>query len=122
MQRRYRARRDAMVSALRAQFGDDVAIEGADAGAHFIVWLRGLPAARTDDFVAACRARGVGVYPAHNALTVYSERAIAQRLTRCTGLLLGYGMVDLIRIPRGMRVLGNVYRDLKRRVAHPRRD
>jgi GntR family transcriptional regulator/MocR family aminotransferase len=114
MQRRYRARRDAMVDALRAHFGSDAEIEGEEAGAHFIVWLRGLPANRTDDLVATCRARGVGVYPAQNALTAYSDRAIASRLTRGAGLLLGYGLVDLNRIPRGMRVLASVYRELTR--------
>jgi GntR family transcriptional regulator/MocR family aminotransferase len=114
VQRRYRARRDAMVGALRAHFGSEAEIEGEEAGAHFLVWLRGLPAARTEDLVAGCRARGVGVYPAHNALTVYSERAKATRLTRCAGLLLGYGLVDSTRIPRGMRVLANVYRELTR--------
>jgi GntR family transcriptional regulator / MocR family aminotransferase len=114
MQRRYRARRDAMVTALRSHLGAEIEIEGEAAGAHFIVWLRGLPADRTDEFVATCRARGVGVYPARNALTVYSDRAAAAYLTRSAGLLVGYGLVDLDQIARGTRILAAVYRNMTR--------
>jgi GntR family transcriptional regulator/MocR family aminotransferase len=114
LQRRYRARRDAMVAGLRAHLGHDIDIEGEEAGAHFLVWLPKLPAARTDELIAGCRARGVGIYPARSVMTAYSERAAAARLTRCAGLLLGYGMVDIDRIGRGIRIVGRVYRELTR--------
>jgi GntR family transcriptional regulator/MocR family aminotransferase len=114
MQRRYRARRDALVSALRAHLGSDIEIEGEEAGAHFIAWLPDLPAARVDELVTTCRARGVGIYSARNALTVFSERFVTTRLTRCASLLLGYGLVDIDRINRGVRIIASVYRDLTR--------
>jgi GntR family transcriptional regulator/MocR family aminotransferase len=114
MQRRYRARRDALVTALRTHLGSDIEIEGEEAGAHFIAWLPGLPAARVDELVAACRARSVGIYSARNALTVFSERFEMTRMTRCAGLLLGYGLVDVDRIDRGVRIVASVYRNLTR--------
>jgi GntR family transcriptional regulator/MocR family aminotransferase len=114
MQRRYRARRDALVSALRQHFGSDAEIEGEHAGAHLVVWLRSLPAGRVDDLVATCRARGVGIYSARNALTVYSDRAASTRLTHCAGLLLGYGLVDPDRIARGIRIVAKACRELTR--------
>jgi GntR family transcriptional regulator / MocR family aminotransferase len=116
LQRRYRARRDALVNALRGHLGSDIEIEGEEAGAHFIVWLPGLAAGRGDELVAACRARGVGVYSARNAMTVFSERFAATRLTRGAGLLLGYGLADAERIPRGIRILAGVYREMTRPV------
>jgi hypothetical protein len=59
----------------------------------------------------------VGVYPARNALTVYSDRAAESRLSRCAGLLVGYGLVDLDSIARGVRVLATVYREMTRPAA-----
>jgi GntR family transcriptional regulator/MocR family aminotransferase len=114
MQRRYRARRDALVTALHAQLGAEVEIEGEEAGLHLIAWLRGLPAERVDDLVAACRARGVGVYSPRSAMAVYSERLAATRAKRCAGLLLGYGLVEVDRISRGVQVLASVYRNMIR--------
>jgi GntR family transcriptional regulator/MocR family aminotransferase len=121
MQRRHRARRDVLVSALRRHFGSDVEIEGEEAGAHFIAWLRCLPAARVDELTATCRSHGVGIYSARNALTVYSDRLAATRLTRCAGLLLGYGLVDTDRINRGIRVVASVYKDILRSCTDSRR-
>lgn len=112
VQRRYRARRDAMVTALRTHLGSDVEIQGEEAGAHFIVWLKGLPAARVDELVATCRAKSVGVYAARNAMTVYSDTLAATHAADCAGLLLGYGLVDIDRIRKGMRILASVYRDM----------
>jgi GntR family transcriptional regulator / MocR family aminotransferase len=112
VQRRYRARRDAMVTALRTHFGSDVDIQGEEAGAHFIVWLKGLPATRVDELVATCRAKSVGVYAARNAMTVYSDTLAADHATGCAGLLLGYGLVDIDGIRKGMRILASVYRDM----------
>jgi len=120
MQRRYRMRRDALVTALRAHMGSDVEIEGDEAGLHLIVWLRGLPAERVDDLVAASRARGVGVYSLRSAMAVYSERRAATELSQCASLLLGYGLVDVDSIDRGIRIVAGAYREMTRRATRRR--
>jgi hypothetical protein len=48
-------------------------------------------------------------------MAVYSERLAATRAKRCAGLLLGYGLVDVDRIGRGVQILASVYRNMVRR-------
>jgi GntR family transcriptional regulator/MocR family aminotransferase len=96
MQRRYRERRDALVRTLRRHFKDDAEIEGASAGLHLTIRLRRLGLNGVDDLIERCRARGVGVYSL--------ARHAKQRLG-CATLILGYGLVDVRQIERGIRVV-----------------
>jgi GntR family transcriptional regulator/MocR family aminotransferase len=114
MQRRYRARRDALVTALRESFGSGIEIDGEDAGLHVVVTLKGLSADRVDEFRAACRTRGVGVYSPRNALAVYSASHAGTGRPQAASLLLGYGLVDVDRIHRGVRIISGVYREMTR--------
>lgn len=98
-QRRYRARRDALVGALERHFGGNVAIDGSSAGLHLSAHLLAVPPRRLTDIVAGCRARGVGVYPL--------ARGNQRSRGRAT-LLMGYGLVDVDQIERGVRVLAEV--------------
>jgi GntR family transcriptional regulator/MocR family aminotransferase len=107
MHRRYRARRDALVAALRRHLASEVEIAGEEAGVHLMVGFRRLPAERVDELVATCRARGVGVYSPRSALAVYSEH-----LAPGASLLLGYGLVDVDGIDRGVRILAEAYAGL----------
>ena len=104
MQRRYRARRDGLVRALRRHLGADVEIGGSSAGLHLVAWLKALPRDRVAELVAGCRERGIGVYP----LARYYGRPPGP-----AGLLLGYGLVELDDIDRGVRGLAEVYRQLR---------
>jgi GntR family transcriptional regulator/MocR family aminotransferase len=97
-QRRYRTRRDALVGALERHFGRDVAIDGSNAGLHLSAHLLAVPPRRLTDIVVGCRARGVGVYP-----LTHGDRSRAHAT-----LLMGYGLVDVNQIERGVRVLADV--------------
>jgi GntR family transcriptional regulator/MocR family aminotransferase len=110
MLRRYRQRRQALVNALQKRFGSDVTIEGADTGLHLVATLPNLPAERVDALVAACEARGVGIYAEEKGIAVYaSPRARRRRSAR---LLLGYSFLEIDRIEKGVRVLAAAYREI----------
>jgi GntR family transcriptional regulator / MocR family aminotransferase len=101
MLRRYRARRDALVRSLRRHLGTSVEIEGSSAGLHLVAWLPALPPDRVGDLVAGCRERGIGVYPL---------AAHAARPPKRAALLLGYGVVEVADIERGVSGLAAAYR------------
>jgi GntR family transcriptional regulator/MocR family aminotransferase len=107
MQRRYRERRDALVQSLRTHLGAEVEIEGSGAGLHLVAVLPALPPDRVEDVVIACRDRSVGVYPLAR---------LAKRPPGRAALLLGYGLVDVVDIERGVRRLAEAYRHVLRTV------
>jgi GntR family transcriptional regulator/MocR family aminotransferase len=107
-QRTFRARRDALVRALRDRLGGHAVIAGADAGAHVVVWLKKLTAAQLEQLIGACAARGVGVYSAATGPAVHASRSAG------AGLLLGYGLVDVPEIERGVATIADAYRRVVR--------
>ena len=111
MQRRYRQRRDALVAALQRHLGSAAEIAGHEAGLHVVVWLPALSREQLDRLIELCRVRGVGVYSQDSGVAVYSEPA-AGAPRRRAGLLLGYGLLDVDRIERGVALLGEAYREV----------
>ena len=103
MTRRYRLRRDALLSAIGRHLGEEAIVEGGGAGLHVVVWLPRLGRSRAGALLAACAARGVGVY---------SVAPHAIRPPRRAGLLLGYGMVEPDAITAGVKILADEYRAL----------
>ncbi len=103
MLRRYRTRREALIGELQARLGSDVEIRGGTSGSHVAVWLPRLAPQRVEELIARCKAQGVGVYSIASHATLPLERA---------GLMLGYGLLDVERIGRGVKVLAQEYRRL----------
>lgn len=98
VRRLYRARRDALVAALRAELGGELAIGPAEAGMHL---LAGLPAG-VDDIALAETARADGI-----AVQPLSPHYRAQPQP---GLLLGFGAMDEERLAEGVRRLAPLVR------------
>ena len=86
-----RARRDALLVALRRHFGTTAALPSAATGMHVMVRLDGVDAAA---LAAAGRHRGVGVYP---AAPYYAARAADP-----SALLLGFGALSEDAIEEGI--------------------
>lgn len=99
VRRLYRARRDALVEALRADLGDLVAIGPAEAGVHLLVELP----AGVDDVTLAETAQSQGL-----ALTALSPHYSA---TPRPGLLLGFGAMSEDKLAEGVRRLAPLVRD-----------
>src|SRR4030095_689320 len=62
MQKRYRERRQALLSAVKHSLGGEATVEGSAAGLHVVVWLPKLSQDRVNAVIESCAARGVGVY------------------------------------------------------------
>lgn len=100
----YHARHDALIEAVRGQFGHDLPIVGGDAGLHFVL---GLPR-HADDRALVRDALHAGV--ASRPLSMY----FMQRQRADKGLLLGYGAVEEGEIAAKFRTLARL---LKRHLA-----
>jgi GntR family transcriptional regulator/MocR family aminotransferase len=105
MQRRYAARRAALVRALTTHLGGEVEIGGDAAGMHLVAWFPRLDRAGLDALAAACRARDVGVYP----IAAHAVRRLKRQ-----GLILGYGLVNEDQIEEGVRIVAGVYLSARR--------
>jgi GntR family transcriptional regulator/MocR family aminotransferase len=104
MQRRYAARRSALVQALHAHLGDEVEVGGDAAGLHIVAWFPTLAPAAIELLVTACQERDIGVY---------SMAGHAVRPLKRGALILGYGLLDVAAIEEGVRGLAAAYRALK---------
>lgn len=101
----YKARRDCLVSELRANF-DNPAISGDDSGLHFIWRLPpGFPPARS--IQTAARSRGVGVYALSSGAAFNFDNDAADDV-----LVLGYSSLTEERIRAAVRVLASVVQSL----------
>jgi GntR family transcriptional regulator/MocR family aminotransferase len=98
VRRIYRARRDTLVEALRAELGDILAIGPAEAGIHL---LAGLPEGTDDTAIAeAARQGGISLAP----LSPHYQRAARP------GLLLGFGAMPEERLREGVHKLAPIIR------------
>jgi GntR family transcriptional regulator/MocR family aminotransferase len=91
----YRERRDALVTALRREFGDAVQIVGDDAGMHLVATL---PSVRDDREVSVRAARmGLWVMPLSSCYVGTPQRR---------GFVLGFAGAGVSEIRGGVRRLG----------------
>jgi GntR family transcriptional regulator/MocR family aminotransferase len=96
------ARRAALLSALDEHFGDRVAVVGANAGVHVVVWLRGVEASHMEAIRHRAAGKGVGVY---------SVAPHYLRPPRGAGLLFGYACLSERDIREGVAVLSAAVRE-----------
>jgi GntR family transcriptional regulator / MocR family aminotransferase len=93
---RHGARRRALIEAVARELGDRARILGVAAGLHVLLRIDELPARDVSRLRAACRERGVGVYPAAPFYARPPARA---------ELLLGYAALGERSIRDGVRRL-----------------
>lgn len=92
-------RRDALVSALKTNFGD-VKITGIEAGMH-LVWHADKDGPDADEIQKIGHSCGVGVYPLKDSPACYYEDMEDFKHI----LLLGYNHIEEARIQKGISVL-----------------
>jgi GntR family transcriptional regulator/MocR family aminotransferase len=93
---RHAARRRALIDAVERELGDRARILGVSAGLHVLLRIAELPTRDVPRLRAACRERGVGVYPAAPFYARPPARA---------ELLLGYAALGERAIRDGVRRL-----------------
>jgi len=101
MRREHERRRERLLQAVAQHLPPwaGAVVEGAAAGLHLILWLRGLPVRHEAVLIARARAQGVAVYP------VAPLYAAASGWGGSAGLVLGYASLPLAQIERGIRLL-----------------
>jgi GntR family transcriptional regulator/MocR family aminotransferase len=97
VRRRNATRRRVLLESIRTHLGSRVAVTGAGAGAHVVLWLkRGV---REETVLRQAAERGVGIYGVSRYFLRASVRA---------GVLLGYSRMREAEIREGMRRLGEI--------------
>jgi GntR family transcriptional regulator/MocR family aminotransferase len=89
-------RRNALVDAIRKEFGERAEVCGANAGLHVLVWLRGKRRQMITDVSDKALRAGVGLYTADSFYTKPPRR---------TGVVLGYAPLRESEIREGIRRL-----------------
>ncbi|OCP01777.1 MULTISPECIES: PLP-dependent aminotransferase family protein [unclassified Ensifer] len=97
-------RREALLSALKVELGEQVTISGADAGLHVVVWFERLEKELEGALIERARAAGIGLYPVS---PLYADAG--QRPDRA-GLVMGYAGLEVAEIGKGVAALAEVLR------------
>ena len=106
---RYRQTRDALLAALRTSaFGDRLAIEGADAGLHFLMGVRGV-AASEQELARRAGELGVALAPLSGFAAEGPLRPTASFDPACRWFVMSYAGVEAETIPAAVAVLEQVF-------------
>lgn len=92
-------RHDALLSALREAFGDEVRIQGAQSGMHLYVKMQNDMG--QDELIACAREQGVAVYGTRR---MWFSRALPDN-----ALMVGFSAIDLNDIPPGVEALARAW-------------
>ena len=104
MRRENERRRAALLQAVARHLPQNVEVQGAAAGLHVVLWLRGLRRRDEATLVTSARESGVGISP----ITPLYSNGGNRRQHDCAGVVLGYASLDVTQIERGIRTLGAV--------------
>lgn len=94
-------RRETLISALKANFGDSVDIRGTETGLHIVVWFRDIPIARESDLIDCAIAFGVGIY----SIRALWKPPLSYVLNEQIGLVMGYAALSPELIGKGVAQL-----------------
>lgn len=97
-------RRYALLGALKQDFSDRIAIDGADAGLHIVLRFADLPRSCEAALIEQARLAGVGLHP----LSALYDPAVPDTLPDQAGFIIGYSALDAGRIAHGIRILAEV--------------
>ncbi|MET2831113.1 PLP-dependent aminotransferase family protein [Mesorhizobium shangrilense] len=94
-------RRQTLLNALRHRFGDRIAIEGADAGLHVVVWFKELSRSLEAPLIEKARRSGVGIHSVSPLYDCETDEGRADQV----GLVMGYSALSIQQIEKGARIL-----------------
>lgn len=106
--RKNNRRRETLISALTATFGNSIEIKGTEAGLHIVVWFRNIPAEREPDLIARARALGVGLY----SVRPLCNPPLSPKQNEQIGLVMGYASLNPVWIVKGIALLDKAIKDL----------
>lgn len=113
MRRIYAERRTILLKALLEEFGDAIAIEGAEAGLHIVVWFKEFPRSSEELLTQAARAYGVGVY----SVSRHYGETDSSNMSESLGLVMGYAALDGKKLKQGVGLLAKAVRTISPKCA-----
>ncbi|MBB4008235.1 MocR-like pyridoxine biosynthesis transcription factor PdxR [Allorhizobium taibaishanense] len=96
-------RREALLDALQEEFGEDVRVEGAEAGLHLVVWFLDIQPSMATPFIETAASLSVGVY---SIRPHYVDQPYAHEYL---GLVMGYASLSEHQIRLGVKLLRRAY-------------
>lgn len=97
-----KARRTALLDALRRHGGKQIQVTDSDAGMHLVAWLKNYDAQRLEKLVELAHRRGVGLHPI---------APLYVRPPAIGGFLMGYASLSVAELEAAMRIFGTCLRD-----------
>ncbi|APG93067.1 PLP-dependent aminotransferase family protein [Sinorhizobium americanum] len=104
-------RREILLRALQRLFGERIAVEGADAGLHVVVWFKELPKLCEDALGEAARELGIGVY----GISPLHDPEAQDGIEAPLGLVMGYSALTTREIEKGVALLAQAVDMVKQR-------
>jgi GntR family transcriptional regulator/MocR family aminotransferase len=102
-------RRKTLLTALRRTFGDQIHVQGAEAGLHVLLWFSDMPRSRETTLIDAARSAGLGL---HSISPLYEPQAGEDRPDR-VGLVMGYAALSNRQIENGIEILRAVFEEVQ---------
>ncbi|MGK0271835.1 MAG: GntR family transcriptional regulator/MocR family aminotransferase [Cocleimonas sp.] len=102
----YSKRHDVLINALNKHFGDDVTVQGTNAGIHILAWMNKLHVSQEAELLSLADSMSLGLYTPTSLFEKTPERL---------GLLMGYGNLSCEKIEKGIEKLAECYALLEKR-------
>lgn len=106
MRRRYSSRRQALLNSLKGHFGDQISIQGTNAGLHLLAWFPEIDWCEFNPIAEAAMEVDVGIY---------SVNQFYRQAPKMLGLLMGYASLNEEQIAAGITRLAKVINSFKRK-------
>ena len=104
VRRKNAERRAALLAAFAHSLPSAVTLTGTEAGLHVVAWLKNIPRAAEEAFVARAANAGLGIYPIR---PLYDRTGHAPHPDRA-GLILGYAALTVASIEKGVELLAEL--------------
>lgn len=96
----YSKRHDVLIAALNKHFGNDVTVQGTNAGIHLLAWMNKLDASHEAQLMKYAETKSLGIY---------TPTSLFEKPPKKLGLLLGYGNLNCEQIEKGVERLAECY-------------
>lgn len=100
----YSKRHDVLINALNRHFGDDITVQGTNAGIHLLAWFNKLDVSREEELLKLANTSSLGLY---------TPTALFEKPPKNLGILMGYGNLSCEKIEVGVQRLAECYAEMK---------
>lgn len=100
----YSKRHDVLINALDKHFGDDITVQGTNAGIHLLAWMNKLNVSHEAELLKHADSMSLGLY---------TPTSLFEKPPENLGLVMGYGNLSCDKIEKGIERLAECYAKIK---------